>query len=433
MADRKPDDPPPARLSDEYAAAIAAHKAFLAAHPNSVLSSDILRTITGVAVEYAKIDAWEVAEGIYADLAASKLKIRRPERLDFARGVCELGRAMPAHAREVLMELNAAGLGEEEKSEGGPTAVAVSAPATPPTSGPAAGTDDRISRGGGGFGGRSGAFGAGGITRRPDGTTIIAGNLALDEGGKSGDAKDKPSPSQFDSSAPAKKPAESQPQSEQARHDSQLLAMIQRQEYSRSARVAQLNENLRYVVANQPQPQGIQQASAAAAPPLSAAELTRLQTSIDAAYTIFQEVRKKYADAPTAEQARGDILVMIGYWRGLTEWERSADLAVRFLSDSPLDPQLPQLRLEAARDLLAWAAKPIGKSLTRQELLSEVATRFAAARKELGKIIADFVKQRALQQEAQWDLANSFLSEARAVSGISPTLARGQFVRARVS
>ena len=86
--------------------------------------------------------------------------------------------------------------------------------------------------------------------------------------------------------------------------------------------------------------------------------------------------------------------------------------------------------MEVARDRLAWAAKPIGKSLTRQELLAEVAARFAAARTELDKIVADFVKQRALQQEAQWDLANSFLTEARAVSAVSPTLARGQFVRA---
>ena len=52
---------------------------------------------------------------------------------------------------------------------------------------------------------------------------------------------------------------------------------------------------------------------------------------------------------------------MIAYWRGLTEWQRSAALAVRFLGDNPGDPQLPQLRLEVARDRLAWAAKPIGK------------------------------------------------------------------------
>ncbi len=135
MADRKPDEPPPAKLSDEFAAAIAAHKAFLAAYPNSILSSDALRKITGVALEYAKIDAWEVAEGVYADLAKSELKLRRPERLEFARGMCQLGRAMPAHAREILIALNAAGLGEEEKNESAPTALAASTPAEPATTG----------------------------------------------------------------------------------------------------------------------------------------------------------------------------------------------------------------------------------------------------------------------------------------------------------
>ena len=59
-----------------------------------------------VALEYAKIDAWDVADGVYADLLKSKLKIRRPERLEFARGLCQLGHAMPDHAREVLTALS---------------------------------------------------------------------------------------------------------------------------------------------------------------------------------------------------------------------------------------------------------------------------------------------------------------------------------------
>ena len=52
-----------------------------------------------VGVEYAKLDAWEVAESVYADLLDAKLNIRRPERLEFARGLCQLGPAMPDHAR----------------------------------------------------------------------------------------------------------------------------------------------------------------------------------------------------------------------------------------------------------------------------------------------------------------------------------------------
>jgi TolA-binding protein len=121
---------------------------------------------------------------------------------------------------------------------------------------------------------------------------------------------------------------------------------------------------------------------------------------------------------------------MVGHWRGLSEWQRSAALALKFLTDNPTDRQLPQLRLEVARDRLSWAAKPIAQKLTKQAMLAEVSKRFAAARAELAKIVADFPKEKNYQQEAQWDVANSFLTEARVVGALSPTLARGQFVRA---
>ena len=96
------------------------------------------------------------------------------------------------------------------------------------------------------------------------------------------------------------------PQTEQARQDAQQLAMIQQQQSALAARVAQMNEDMRYVVATSRYPSA---ADARAAAPLAAAELARLEKAIDAAYEIFQEVRTNYADTPTAEQARGEILV----------------------------------------------------------------------------------------------------------------------------
>ena len=109
-ADRKPDEPPPAKLSDEFTAAIAAYKAFIEANPESPLVGESINKVMAVAIEYARIDAWDVADSVFADLLKSKLKIRRPERLEFARGVCQLGRAMPDHAREVLSLLISTGL-----------------------------------------------------------------------------------------------------------------------------------------------------------------------------------------------------------------------------------------------------------------------------------------------------------------------------------
>jgi hypothetical protein len=43
-------------------------------------------------------------------LLAAKLPIRRPERLKFFRGLCQVAKVMPDHAREVLTALTATGL-----------------------------------------------------------------------------------------------------------------------------------------------------------------------------------------------------------------------------------------------------------------------------------------------------------------------------------
>ena len=102
----------------------------------------------------------------------------------------------------------------------------------------------------------------------------------------------------------------------------------------------------------------------------------------------------------------------------------------RFLTDNPTDPDLPRLRLEIARDRLAWAARPGEGKMTRQALLTEVATRFRDARAELARVVADFPREKTFQEEAQWDTAISYLTEARVIAAVSPTLARGQFVRA---
>ena len=53
---------------------------------------------------------------------------------------------------------------------------------------------------------------------------------------------------------------------------------------------------------------------------------------------------------------------MAAHWRGLSQWQRAASLMTQFLADNPTDPQLPQLRLEIARDRLSYAAKPLRKT-----------------------------------------------------------------------
>jgi len=165
-------------------------------------------------------------------------------------------------------------------------------------------------------------------------------------------------------------------------------------------------------------------------PVLSEAELARQQAAFDAAYAIFRAVRKDHPLRATAEQARGEVLVMVGHWRSVAQWKRAAALTGQFLKDDPTDRELPVLRLAAARDILAWASQPVGEEGTRREKLTNVQERLAEARTALEAITRDFAEDRPYVQQAQWDIANSFLTQARVVDQFSPILARGQYVRA---
>jgi len=220
-ADRKSDDPPPAKLSGEFVAAIDACKTFAETYPDSRLLSETIRRVMAVGLEYSQIDAWDVADGVYADLQKSKLKLRRPERLEFARGLCQLGRAMPIHARQVLQVIGSAGLGESrdsgERSGGdGPMSVAT---ATPPAG-------DGISH-----------------QTRADAPPMPSGMPGRP---LSPPAKTDPglTISGLAKGVELDRPAAPPPSAESQR-DTQLLAMIQRQEASRSARVAAMPRTIR--------------------------------------------------------------------------------------------------------------------------------------------------------------------------------------------
>ena len=381
---RRSDDPPPAELSEEFAAAIAAYKAFITENPDSRLVGEATMKVMSVATAYAKIDAWDVADSVYADLLGSGLKISRPERIEFARGLCQLGRAMPDHAREVLAVLTRGGLRGSDKDIGNAMLAIVSGQAS---SGPAA----------------------------------PVGELAANE---------RPEPTA---------PVDVSANQAEAERDVQLLAMIRRKQSNSANQVAQLRENIVFnATANQlpnqndeiqEKQQSAQQVKLAPAPVLSEAELARQDKALAAAYTVFQGIRAKHPRTPTAAQARAEILVMAGHWRGLRQWARSAALTVKFLADNAHDRDLPTLRLELARDHLAWAAMPVKRKTNKQAMLGEVSKRFDTAREALATIVADFPAERSFLQQAQWDIASSYLTQARVVNDFSPTLARGQYVR----
>jgi len=433
--DREADAPPPREISPEYAAAVDACYEFIAAYPESRAVSQVIDRIPAVALEYARIDAWEVADGVYAELLESELPIRRVERMKFARGLCQLGRAMPDHARTVLQALTSSGLRGSGDVSGAEMLALVD--------GDRLNMDDYILE--------DTELDGVDFTAAPNEQVMDESELRPNSGPRAnqplagesvGGALADPS------NTPPRRPAAPADRAA-SRRDSQLLAMIRQQEAQRAVQVAQLRER---IVFNEPtqrdgqagwngnfqlaanatnQQQEVQQVAQGqqAVPILSEAELQRQQEAIDAAYAIFQEIRNDYPNTSTAVQCRAEVMVMVGHWRTLTRWERAVALAERYLADNPRDPELPKLRLEVARDRLAWAAQPLPGRADKHERLDAVSERFEAARAELAQIVADFDDQRQYQQQAQWDIANSFLKQARVVAAFSSVLARGQFVR----
>jgi len=371
----------PSKLSDEFAAALKAYRDFIEVHPNSILVGTAINRIMAIGLEYAKVDAWDVAEGLFAELISKGPELRRIERIEFCRGLCRLGKAMPDHARAALEAVAK----PSERAEG-PKQERALAAVTEPSDSPT----------------RTGQL-------RPTLPSLGTGTAGPQE----------KRPEVYDGYADDLKS-----------EDTRLFAAIRRHQADQAARVAQLREQLHYQAVRQ-KPTNAQVTNLRQGPPvLSEAEVARQEKAINGAYEIFQGIREKHPASATAEQSRGEIKLMIGHWRGLEQWKRAALLAERFLEDNPTDPQLPQLRLGIARDYLAWAARPVKTKMSVQLMLSEVARRFSTARRELAEIIADFPDEQDLLHEAQWDLANSFLMQARVVDASSRTLARGQYVRA---
>ncbi len=392
-----PDDaPPPAKISDAYAAAVDAYRSFIADHSDSPLVAQAITRTLAIAMQYAQLGAWDVADGVYQVLLDAKLGLRYPERLQFSRGMCQVGKVLPDHARQVLAALSLIGQ---------PGSPAEPTPATRPWR-----------SGGGGMG----AGGIGGIFR-PAPKPVVGPS-------SSGESPDR--------------------EGLRSRADLQALAAIQEAHSRRAGQIAELRDRISPNSSSaRPSSQSMLNLSAhnemdalegreMALPVLSEAELSRRQGAIDAAYEIFQTLRTAHPDSITAEQARGEALLLADSWRQVQRWGRAASLVKRFITDNPADQQLPELRLAIAQDALALAQQPIadaapdGKAPSTEQALATVLSRFDQARAELSRWVEDFPGRIDLARQARWSIATSFLTQARVVNAISPTLARGQYARA---
>ena len=418
---KQADTPPPVALSDEFQAAQAAWQRVIADYQQRPVAKTAIARIAAIAQEYAAVNAWDVADATYAALLGLELPLRAPERLEFGRAICQLGKVLPDHARAVMAAL--AGTGTNASEAGGDDSglmgdvqvsglaeleLQIVAPVNEPAAATAAAAevaDTRVSATPGTIDKLADLNEAAGFGSRG----IGGGGFAYE-------------------------------QAFRQKADAQLMAAVRTQLDRQAQQVALLRDEA--IAYRTPRGDSDQSKEEAKVPVpgqpadankavLSDAELQRQQQALDAVYTALQTLRSKYADSSTAEQARDEIFVIVNHWRAIAQWNRAAQLARKFLTDNPTDIKLPTIRQEIARDWLAWASTGVhDRELDREELLSEITGRFETARDELRAIIVAFPDETALRHQAQWDIANSFLTQARVVIASSPTLARGQYVRA---
>jgi len=427
------DAPPPDRLSDEYAAAVAAYRHVITDYADGPLVGSAISKTQQIALAYAEVGAWPVADSVFAGLAEIEVPLKSPERIAFARAVCTVGQVMPDHALELLRTLSQDTTRRREEAE---TMLALDFSRL----------DGRNFSGHHGYGGDYAVDEEGGdndimaadaiALARPAATPKptspeepAAPSLSMTDGRAAGPGQALPGGQSGRAGESAQQVANGflgDPASQDeagARREATLLAAVQRRQADMASRVAHLREQqIRFVNRD------LQQKDSPGVI-LSKAELERREKFIGEAYSALSAIMQEYPLTPTATQARGEILVLIHHWREILRWRRAAALAKRFLEDHPQDRSYPQLRAEVARDLLAWAAAGLTGGKSKQEHLAELGERFTAAREELQRIVTEFTENDAIQRQAQWDIATSYLSQARAVAALSPTLARGQFVR----
>ena len=446
IAAQPADADPPAAASEEFQAAQAAWVKVIGDYGTRPVAQPAIGRIMAIAEEYARVGSWDVADATYASLLALELPLRSPERLEFGRAICQLGKVLPDHARTILAALSVTGRSSRDGGRpGGENSaeelISSLAQATPTI--PSLDAYDRPATATAGPGSRevpdpSDPLGPA-LANEPQ----LEGEAFADDSGKL--AANDSQPQAGDAGAGAGGGFGGyyeEADRERSRSDAQLLAAVQGELRRQSSQIAMLRDEAfsyrspaQYSQQGQGKSgEGQEQREAhetVAIAVLSDAELARQQEVLDAVYAALQAIRDQHAESPTAAQSRDEIFVIVNHWRQIGQWDRAALLARRYLADNPTDIRLPGIRQEIARDWLAWASQGVrDPELDREELLVEISSRFDTAREELQAIIDAFPDETSVRHEAQWDIANSFLTQARVVAASSPTLARGQYVRA---
>src|SRR5688572_14239706 len=113
--------------------------------------------------------------------------------------------------------------------------------------------------------------------------------------------------------------------------------------------------------------------------------MKRQDEASDKAYAILIELAKSTnpAEAHHAEQARGHIHWMFGFFESQLRADRAVALIKRYLSNRPTEPARVSLAFRILNNLLVWAAQRQPTDRVNKQWIDERHQRFEQARGEI--------------------------------------------------
>jgi TolA-binding protein len=167
-------------------------------------------------------------------------------------------------------------------------------------------------------------------------------------------------------------------------------------------------------------------------PVLSAAEMKRQDDASDMAYAILIELAKSANPAEThfAQQARGHIHWMFGFFEGQLRADRAVVMIRKYLVDRPNEPARVSLAFRILNDLLAFAAQQQPKDRINKQWSDERHERFETARAEIEKFIKEYADRSDWVQQAQILQIDSYDREAQLAAMVNPVRAAGLLLQA---
>ncbi|MEX2140622.1 MAG: tetratricopeptide repeat protein [Pirellulales bacterium] len=408
--DRKDKTTPPAKLSEESEAALAALTAFLKKHLTGQFAAAAEQDLLNTVRTLGSVGAGPLAREVLERFSAAVPNVRSPAQWKLYRAATFLGELDRNYGMSLLNPLppgRASTPGEEALVMAGGRRV------------------DRLKSGGGGsaddiklaevraadaarqFDPAGTPFGGGYDSARP-GYGAIRAESALQNAA-----------TEFSATAPSSQPSTSDLALAQVRRAQQdhltTIAMFERQD------------------AREPIPRGDRKDIALpSGPVLSVAEMKRQDEAADQAYAILIELAGSSdpAEANFAEHARTHIHWMFAFFEGQLRADRAVAMIRRYLNDRPTEPARVSLAFRILNDLLVYAAQRQPNDRINKQWLDERHERFEHARREIETFIKKYSDRRDWVQQAQILRIDSFGSESQLAAMISPVRAGGLLLQA---